>query len=219
MIGNYYPFFLSNLKLNESYCLYEIFSPSLSPNLIPYFSLEKISEKTKYGPNEENSINIISQCLGETPISASREKEFVFDILKKEGPTIVKENDNGFPLIEMMNSNIIQKTLIINLRDSLRWRTYRFIPDRYVDILWTPTKFVVFKIKEDEKVNDTIYLEPVGMYENTDVNLENPLKVDLTKIEAPKVKFTGKGKASDLNRLIKRLEWNSFDRKEIKINK
>lgn len=214
MIGNYYPFFLSNFNLSDSYYLYRIFSPSLSPDLIPYLSLEKISEKTKTEPHERG-LDIISVCLGKKA-SGNKAKEFIAELVKKEGPTSVEENGTNFPLLEMLSSNILQKTLIINLRDALRWKIYKFTPDRYVDVLWTPSKFVVFKIKEDSQNKEAIYLEPVGVYNNMDVNLSNPLNIDLKNIDCPKDRFTGKSKASDLNRLLKRLEWSSFERKELK---
>lgn len=215
MIGNCYPFFLSNFNLSDSYYLYRIYSPSLSPDLIPYLSLEKINEKTKNEPHEKGA-DIISVCLGGKKASSSKARDFVFSLVKKENPTAVEENNNDFPLIEMIGSNVLQKTLIINLRDALRWRVYRFIPDRYIDVLWTPTKFLVFKIKgtKTETGEEALYLEPVAMYNNMDVNLSNPLNIDLSKLDTPKEIFSGKSKASDLNRYLKKLEWGSFDRRD-----
>ena len=218
LIGSCYPFFLSNNELSESsYYLYRIYSPSLSPELIPYISLEKISEKTRSNEPHEKGADLISVCLGKR---ASNEKacEFVQSILKREEEIVIKANtSNKFPLIEMANTNSPQKSLIVGLRDALRWRIYRFIPGRFIDVLWTPTKFVVFKINAEEQ--DAISLEPVAVYDNNDVNLTNPLNVNLNTIDYPKEKFSGKGKASDLNRLLKRLEWNSFERRELRVEK
>ena len=100
--------------------------------------------------------------------------------------------------------------LLVNLRDTLRWKNYRFYPNRFIDILWTPTEFVVFKICGDK---DYMWLEPSAAYKNTDVMLQEPLNVDLSTIDCSLYKWEKSSiKASDLNRLIKKLEWLSFDR-------
>ena len=213
LIGNCYPFFLSNYNLSDSsYYLYRIISPSLSPDCIPYISLEKVSEKTKNEPHEKG-VDIISVCVGKK-VNGSKAGEFVQSLLKREEVSNVVENNTKFPLIEMINSNSPQKILIVGLRDILRWKIYRFLPGRFIDVLWTPTKFVVFKIIAVDQ--EAIGIEPVAVYNNNDVTLSNPLNVDLTKIDYPKEKFSGKSKASDLNRTLKRIEWGSFERRELK---
>lgn len=216
MIGNYYPFFLSNEHLNDSYYLYRLISPSLNPECIPYLSLEKISEKTKNKQPNGNNIDVLSICLGNRKNLSERAAEMVSNIIKRNEKVDVvvdKNKDGEFPLIEMEQTNNIQKALIIGLRDALRWKLYKFLPGNYIDVLWTPTKFIVFEIKGSE---DNLWIEPVGMYNNSDMNLTNPIKIDLSKIEYPTTKVSGKNKASDLNRMIKTLEWSSFTRKEIK---
>lgn len=211
MIGNQYPFFLNNSALKDSYYLYQILSPSLSPNCIPYISLTKISEKTKSEPYGNDS-DIISICLGTKKNIEKTAPEFIESLLKKEDP-LVEGNNKKFPLVEMENGNNLQKSIIIGLRDALRWKSYKFTPGHFVDILWTSKDFLVFEIKGDK---ETIWLEPVAAYRNTDVNLETPLFVDWSRVDYPKDKFIGVTKASDLNRIIKRIEWNSFDRRPFK---
>ena len=81
------------------------------------------------------------------------------------------------------------------------------------DYLWTPTEFVVFKICGND---NEFWFEPTGVYKTTDLELKNPLDIDLSKLNYPKEKFSKKTtKISDINRLIKKLEWNSFDRKNL----
>lgn len=213
MIGNVYPFFLSNQCPNESYYLYKIYSPKLSPDCIPYISLEKVSEKTKNEPYGHGS-DVISILTGKKGIEEKSVNFLLENILKKENPVIDK-NGQEFPLIEMENGNNLQKSIIIGLRDAIRWKLYKFTTGRFVDILWTPTQFVLFEVKgDDEKNPETIWLEPVGVYNNSDVNLEHPLDVNLGKLDYPKTAWSGKNKASDLNRVLKKMEWESFNRKE-----
>lgn len=219
MIGNYYPFFLSNensKKLSDSYYLYRIISPSLSPDCIPYLSLEKISEKTKNKQPYGNNIDVLSICLGNKKNLEDRSAEMVYNIIKRNekiDPVVVKNGTSKFPLIEMVQTNSIQKSLIIGLRDALRWKMYKFLPGRCIDVLWTPNNFVIFQIKGD---NDSIWIEPIGMYNNMDTNLTNPIDIDLSKLDYPKTKISGNNKSSDMNRMIKQMEWGSFNRKEIK---
>lgn len=213
MIGNVYPFFLSNLTPNDSYYLYRIYSPKLSDNYIPYISLEKISEKVKNEPYGHGS-DIFSILLGKKKIE-SKSLNYLEELLKKENP-VIKGNELEFPFIEMENGNNLQKSIIIGLRDSIRWKLYKFTTGRFIDVLWTPSKFVLFEIKGDKKDNpETIWIEPVGIYSNDDVNLENPIEsINLESIDYPRMTWSGKNKASDLNRILKKLEWESFNRKE-----
>lgn len=213
MIGNYYPFFLSNADLKDSFYLYRIVSPSLSDECVPYLTLEKVGEKNK-NDQPSKDIDVIAQIFNSKKNVESKAVDYLVDLLKKEQQPVIEKNGDKFPLIEMGMSNSIQKSVVVGLRDTLRWKFYRFYPGRFVDILWTPTKFVVFQIKGDD---DKLWLEPVGMYRNIDVSLQNPIKIDLTKLDIPNTEVTGKNKASDLNRIIKSMEWGSFTRKEIKI--
>lgn len=227
MIGNIYPIFLNNNKLIEdpSYYLYRIISPSLSPDFIPYISLEKIGEKTKNGSNPKEfcdspkkktieHLDVISMCLGSREDLKDKAVPFLQNILWRDKPVI----DNAFPkfpLIEMENGNNIQKALIIGLRDALRWKTYKLHPGNYVDILWTASTYAVFRLC-GEKGKPEVWIEPVGVYRNTDPGMKNPLPVDLNSLGYPTDKWSSeKGKLSELNRGLKKLEWESFNREEI----
>lgn len=215
MIGNYYPFFLSNEVLPDAYYLYAISSPSLSPDVVPYLSLKKISEKTRPSDYTGNDSDILATILGYRKDIANRGVDLLKDVLRKDNPVIDK-NGYGFPLIEMESGNNIQKSLIIGLRDSLRWKVYNFSPGCFVDILWTPTQFMLFRILGEKRKKDgeeEIWLEPVGLYNNTDVELKNPISpLDLSKIDYPYDRWSGIAKASTLNRALKKLEWESFSR-------
>lgn len=212
-IGNVYPFFLSNNKLtmDPSYYLYQIVSPKLSPDLIPYISLEKISEKTKVGDSQEpygQGSDIISACLGGRDKSKGKEVSFVKNILWKDNP-IIDDNGTEFPLIEMENGNNIQKSIVIGLRDSIRWKTYKFQPGFFVDILWDTDKYMIFKFCGDKQ---NIWMEPVGLYSNMDPGQKNPIQVDLMTIDYPSDKWSisDKNKASEINRVIKKMEWRAL---------
>lgn len=212
MIGNYYPFFLSNQELGDTHYMYEIVSPGLNNSCIPYISLKKVSEKTKSEPYGRD-MDILSICIGNKKNIENTSVEFLNELLKKEEPVIKSAGNKNFPLIEMVNGNNLQKSIIVSLRDSLRWKLYKFMPGRYIDVLWTPTQFVVFKLVGD---GDNISLTPVNAYNNLDISMVNPLKVDLSNLDYPKDVWSGKNRASDINRVIKKLEWESFNREELK---
>lgn len=214
MLGYICPFYLSNGNLNSAYYQYEIYSPGLTQedsseeSCIPYISLTKISEKVKNDPSGKD-IDILTALVGTNKDDAW--EHLLGEYLKKENNIEIFNPGNGnFPYIVMQEGLNIQRSLIVNLRDSIRWKFYRFTPGRFIDILWTNDKFVVFKIEG----NDTeLWLKPVGMYNTSDVEMTNPLKVNLESIDYPKEKFSKEaGKISELNRMIKRLEWGSFDR-------
>lgn len=212
MLGVGYPFFLNNSSLKDSYYYYEITSPSLNEDLVPYLSLVKTNEKTISEPWGHGS-DILAMCLGSKKDIVANGTNLVNDILNNRD-TVVKENGKEFPLFEMRDGNDLQKALIIGLRDSLRWKLYRFQAGRQLDLLYTATEYVVFDICGDE---NEIWFEPKAVYKLDDVNQKNPLKVgDLKKLEYPKEHFERKtGKISELNRLLKTLEWKSFKRESL----
>lgn len=216
MLGMTYPFFLNNGNLNVAHYLYQIVSPGLSPDGIPQITLDKISEKTKNDPSESTS-DILTVCIGHKA-SDDEMVNYLEGIFKRSYPAVFADvygNDGEFPLIDMEEGLGIQKNLIVGLRDSLRWKNYRFYGGRYIDVLWTPTEFIVFKICDDEKY---LWLEPVSVHKNSDISLTNPLDVDFSKVEGlPVMRYTKEAdKISKLNRFIKTLEWASFDRKSFK---
>ena len=204
LIGSYYPFFLSNPGYgNKQFLVYEIISPGLSPQYIPYITLKKLNEKTFSGMKGKE-IDLLTYCTKMDPI------EFTTKILKKDSAVVTsgKNPTQDMPLVEMNSGNNIQKSLIVGIREQLRKDYYKLFPGKQVDILWGPGKYAIFNIAGD---NDTLWLEPVGIFNTlTDMFMENPLN---QKLEKPKEVFTGKGKVIDLLRYIKRLEWESFGKK------
>ena len=215
MLGAGFPFFLNNGKLGNSYYFYQIYSPKLSEDLVPYISLTKVVEKTSSEP-WGNGNDILAMCLGSKKNLIDAGKDLVESLLSTRD-VFVESDNNNFPLIEINDANgnnDVQKLLITGLRDALRWKIYRFQPGRQIDILWTPEEFVVFNICGDD---NTFYLEPDKAYKIDDVELRNPLDVDLSKLEDyPKDKFERKPwKFSEVNRIIKSLEWRSFKRETL----
>lgn len=218
-LGDYYPFFLNNYSLTDQHYLYQLYSPGMSENMNPYISMTKVSEKTHYG-NPGKECDILKACIGKVQEGETKSTpvEFLQEIFKKDGVE-VKANGKKFPLIEIKEgpeheSLEIPRTLITNLRDSLRWRFYRFYQGRYLDILWTPKEFALYKIESDA---ESIWLSPQGLYENRDIMLTSPLEVNYYKLQTykwPKESL----KATDLNRFVKKLEWNAFDRRPFSDN-
>lgn len=211
LIGRQIPFFLNNINLTDSFYLYQVFTPGVDDNYNPYVSITKTVEKSKNNTTSKGKdIDLISSII--YPKNLVDPVAYVSEMLKKEGVEIVPgEKDGDFPVIHTLSGNNPQKALIIGLRNNLRWKNYRLFPGRYVDILWTPTKYVVCKIMENEKY---IWLEPQGVYKNTDLMQQNPLDIHLTTRElnvrvekSPKV-------VNDLMYSIRGLEWTSFDRSD-----
>jgi hypothetical protein len=214
-LGNYYPFFLNNYSLTDQHYLYQLYSPGMSEDFNPYISMIKVSEKTHYG-NPGKETDILKACISKSQEGENKLTilEFLEDIFKKDGIVVKTGGSKKFPLIELKEgpeheSLEIPRTLIVNLKDSLRWKFYRFYSGRYLDILWTPTEFALYKIESD---NENIWLEPQGLYDNRDVMLQDPLKVPYYKLQTYKWSKNSI-KATDLNRFVKKLEWNAFDRR------
>lgn len=214
MIGYKCPFFLNNSVLTDSHYLYEFFSPGIDEKFRPYLSLDKISERTKSEPNGHGS-DILSICLGSKKDIETAGKDYLNNMFKRDG-YIYESNGREFPVTVIQDDEESnygkQKALVVGLRDALRWKLYKFSVGRFVDILWTPKEFVVFEICGDK---DSIWLEPRSAYKTEDVGMINPIDIKSIKLDYPKNKFTGNNKASELNRAIKRLEWDSFNRKPI----
>ena len=127
--------------------------------------------------------------------------------------TINSGGEKEFPVFEANDElgTSLQKMIIVLLRDTIRWKNYRFFPGRQVDILWTKDEYVLFDIIKTE---ETIEFKPRAVYKNTDVGMINALDVDLSKIDCSELVWKkDEYKASDVNRAIKKLEKNSFERK------
>lgn len=222
LIGSQFPFYLDNSCLGDSYYHYQIVSPSMLADLTPLFTLKKVSEKTgKYHYSASikswNHADIISTLLKSKKDIKTNSVNFIEKLLsKKEGTFFEKklsginvyENNNDFPLIELDNSALVTRTLIVDLRDMLRWRNYKFSPGNYIDILISLDKFLVTKVEGE---GEAIWLKPEAVYSTEDVDMRTPIEVDLNTLHYPKGKFEGKVRVSELNRAIKAAEWKSFD--------
>jgi len=212
LLGNYYPFFLNNANLVESHYLYQVYSPGFSKEFIPYVSLTKVSESTLSHPETPfgADVDLFSLCANKK-VSSEEVATIIKEMLKKDEEKVVTVLDEGkLPALEVKENNLDIKLLITGLRDMLRWKNYRFTVGRFIDILWTPTDFIVFEICGDKT---KMWLEPRVAYRNTDTALANPLKVDLKGINLPYRWEKAQGEASKMNRYIKNCEWNSFNRK------
>lgn len=213
-LGNYYPFFLNNYNLTDQHYLYQIYSPGLSENLNPYISMIKVSEKTYYGTIGKET-DILKLCIDRPKKDEPKQTplEYLENMFKDKGVSVVKGNNKAFPMIELIETKEhesleIPKTLVINLRDTMRWKFYRFYQDRFVDILWTPKEFALFQIKLDDEF---LYLEPKGLYDNRDVLMQDPIKLPNYRFHSYKWPKDSV-KATDLNRFVRKLEWYAFDR-------
>ena len=211
LIGNYYPMYLNNSPLGASVYLYQVVTPGMSKRIVPLVSLEKVGEITRKEDfsattKSTRSIDVISTLLGHSRQDIDHKSvDFLKDILGRTKPVIYTRGPEDFPGIEMGMENDVQKSLIVNLRDNLRWHCYRFYPGRTIDILWTPTQFATFKVEGDK---EKIWLSPVALFDNTDIRMANPIEHDFSGFT--KKVYTGKLKVSELNRDIKRMEWQSF---------
>jgi hypothetical protein len=215
LIGNYYPFYLNNANLGEEFYLYQITTPCLGEKCVPLISLEKAGERTlgKHYCADEATWNMnhndLFAHLFRTRYKISRRSaEYVANLLRKDHP-VVYENGIGCPAVELDNDNNIQRAIIVHLRDEYRWKFYKFQAGRKIDVLWKKDSFMVFDIEGDEK-EDSIWLTPRNMYRTNDPAMKNPIPFDPDTLQYPKNKFIGKTKASELNRILKRMEWQAF---------
>ena len=155
MLGKEYTFFLSNdNSLNEFYYSYQLYSPGLSDSGMPLVSLTKITEKIgktkKWGEKGETTSSLpygkgsdILQYLMGSGKEKKQYQSFLKTVLRKEGVNIFS-NGNDFPNIEMIfgEKNSLQKSVIIHLRDLNRWKNFRFMAGKQIDLLYSPTEFI-----------------------------------------------------------------------------
>jgi len=213
LLGRYYPFFLDNTDLFDApHYLYQIYSPGLDAELDPYFSITKVSEKTTEGMPTGTDLDLL-KYTSKRDVTESSAINFIKFLMKREKLEfeVVENGKNKFPKLEILETPIVQKALIVDLRDYARWRNYKFIPGRFIDILWTTGEFLVCEFCEDEK---DIWLEPRSLHKVTDTALNNPLKVDVSNIDFNVEKWHKSEKvAFDISRVIRAIEWGSFSRK------
>ena len=232
MLGREYPFFLGNDDLGEMYYSYQIYSPGISEDGdAPLVSFTKVNERvdktTKWGNEDSKSkenkvITPIMPPNGKDGdilqylIGPKKDKKqytgFIKTLLRKEGVEVYSDGEN-FPNFKMIFGDkcSLQKTIIIHLRDALRWKSYIFRAGKKVELLISPTEFAVFEFRETE--NQELYIEPIAAYKNYDVEMRNPLKVNFDTINYPKGKWSS-STYSEMNRAFKLFEWECFSRKE-----
>ena len=219
-LGNVYPFFLNNTDLG-SYYLYQLVSPGVDKHIDPMLTLKKIAEKTvgnDFHASEKNMFDtdLLSTILRSKKGVCKKGVKFIVQGLTSnlkdgkmyreridEGENLVMET-NGFPWFAMDPD--IERSVIINLRDSLRWSRYKFRPGSYVDILTKPQEFVMCKIIGDDK---KIQLKPMSTYECGDIELKNPMPVN-PKLDLPLSVYEGEKKESRLNQDIRSCEWRGL---------
>ena len=216
LIGNYYPFFLSNSGIDDSFYLYQVVSPGLK-NYVPTVSLEKVGEKTKKGDysgteKDMRSTDLFAFLFGTRENLLELEKKYLENNVFFKNKTKIFINNSKpteFPEVELGMDNNNQKAMIINIRDDIRWKSYKFSPGYSVDVLWTPNSIISFQIQGD---NNKIWLDPQYMFYTSDPWKANVIYPDWDE-SVLKIKnhtFSGDNRASGLNRFIKQLEWNAF---------
>lgn len=238
MYGKVYPFYLENNRLSN-YLAYQVYSPGIDDQFRPTLSLKLVSENLPFNGKKDkmptrkelmgykfNDLKIFNFSIkdNESTEGAELDKmalDSVNEMLKKfkaenEGASpekrfeVYQNKEGEFPRFTLNPySTDPQKSVIIYLRNSIRWTKYKFAPGCLVDVLWTPNTFVVFKI---EGTNNEMWLTPLAEYNLSDVDLNHPKPVD--KLDFTQEKFSrDKTKISDFNNAIKLLEWKSFERK------
>lgn len=218
LLGRYYPFFLSNTDLSFSHLLYQVYSPGVDKNMIPQVSLTKVSEKTRpateSGDGLGDDLDLIKVCMGRDKVTEREAAEYIDSVLKRVWGKSKCSVGHKFPEVEYTEDGYFLKNLVSVLRDNLRWKCYRYFPGRYIDVLWTKDEFTVFQICEDK---DSYYLKPLDvLYKNTDTALSNPMKFNLSdSFTSEHWEKNKPGRASEMNRYLKNLEWDSFTRKPI----
>lgn len=213
LLNSVFPFYLDNSEKGDYY-LYKLVSPGLSEEMIPNMKLVKIGERVSggnYSSTEKSmwSSDILSTILGTRKGVEERGVDLVEKIIEKDLGEVIGGGIE-FPLIEMAYTNNRQKLLIINLRDSLRWKTYKFTGGHFIDILVSPDVFAYCSITEE---GEALRLKVEGYYSTSDPERTKSLPKPEEKramVELLSKKWEGAKRASDMNRDIKRAEWAAF---------
>lgn len=212
LIGDYFNFYLSNTDSDESRgrggCLtYQMISPGLAEDHTPLIGLYLVSST-----GDEGSKNLLTFLVKprdrKAGMTMDEAKIYLEEMLNREDPEVQMYKDYLMPMVKMKQDAGIQKSMIINLRDAIRWRRYRFQAGAWIDILWTGNRYAIFDIVGDD---NEVWLEPRGLYNSSDPGRINNLGIK-TINNWPREKFSGKNKASDMNRAIKKFEWGAFPR-------
>ena len=189
MIGGYFPFFMTNEELGTAGFVYQIGSPSYNKQTLkPYISLFKVCDMIldKEGKSVSKDNDLLVAILDEQYKESLKDEEGTIDRSKVNFTSCVKrmvdikgtrvipnQMRDGFPLVEInCVDTSIQANLLVNIRNSLRWKKYRIKVGNTVDVLWSHTKFAVFEICGDA---DSFWLKPVGLYKNTDIMMRDNL--------------------------------------------
>lgn len=235
MIGEIYPFFLGNKNETKSYYLYQVGSPEMLEDYTPLLTLskvgERVPEKSAFQATVDNmySCDIIAYMLkGRKEIETKAVEFLEKEILgrtdgnhdenrkrrrdRKEDSSVIYKNGLGFPLFEYDRIGNITRSIIVGLRDNLRWGSYRFFVGSTIDILTTRGNHSMFELVGDK---NQIKLKYLGTYSNNDPEhmypVENTEQLARVVKDLTELTFTGDRKASEINRAIRQVEWRSFE--------
>lgn len=210
MSGNVYPFYLGNSDLGSNYYLYQLTHPGIVENNTLTVSMAKVGERVsdrQYHATEKSmwSSDLISTILRSRKNIKEEATNYLQDLLHRD---VFEREDQEFPWIDAGESmNTTFRLLVTSLRDAIRWKLYSFSPGNKIDVLLGKKHFVVFNIIDaGEKC---IKLVPQSMYEVSDVNLTNPTPVP-DNIDLCNKVWGGDRRASDINRDIRKFEWDSL---------
>lgn len=210
LIGNCYPMYLGNEGEVSCY-LYQVVSPGLTEKLDPIVSLQKVGEITKKGDFQAKSNNEMMSCDVLAYLNG-KSRDGVLDYFKEmvdDKVEVIDRGESEFPGFVMKDDDpSTQKGLIIDIRDAIRWKHYKFAPGSEVDVLWTPDKYAVCVVEEG-KEKDSIRLVPKALYDTRDIGRAWPIPYDFQDYTPED--FVGKYRVSELNRAIKKIEINSFE--------
>lgn len=201
LVGENLPF---NSKKDKMPTVNELMEYKLNDLKIFNYSI-KDNESTEGTELDKNAMESMEEMLKKfKPIKD-------LSVTSTESDMYLYQNSTGeFPRFTFSKyTNDPQKSVVIYLRNSIRWTKYKFAPGCLIDILWTPDKFVVFKI---EGTDTEMWLTPQAMYKLNDPDLKHPMSVK--DLDFTQEKFSrDKAKISEFNNAIKLLEWKSFERK------
>lgn len=214
LLGRVFPFFISNKTLGNSYFIYQLVSPKVSKNCIPFVSLKKISERIPNDGGSDRGDDLITLASGINQPDKNKAKvENWFRKGFNYFPEVFEQEGTDFPMFEMDPlSQSTQRSLVVLLRDAVRWNRHRFFDGRLEDVLVDPEHFVTMRISNKDGM---ISLKPENMYHVLDCNLKNPMPIDLSlnfgDVLQPG-KDIGAGHCSTICQAIKKFEMGSFDR-------
>ena len=207
------PFFITNPNTPEigtPFYLYQVYSPCINEDNEFMKSLQLVGERTrKNDPHSTENKGLNKNQDAILKVMFKGEMKDALDNLKNNilrvGNSRLEGRKYKMPMWKEDDNNIL-RSLIVGIRDTVRWNEYRFNVGCLVDILLSPTEFGIYELVEAG--NDKLKFEHKATYSCNDPGMTKPLENNAFQI---KETFDNvPTRPSIINRTIRSLEWKAL---------